>query len=247
MQRLEDDDVLTLDSLRMMKNAANPPRLEVCLEARRVSFGYAGTLLDDIDLELTSGSSLAIMGPSGSGKSTLLQLLAGILNPTAGDVYVAGVRLGSLNARKLAMLRLHEIGFVFQSGELLPELSLQENVELPALFAGARRQTARQGAQELLDLVGLADVRHRLVHEVSGGQVQRAAVARALIQQPAVVLADEPTGALDGEAAEEVLRLLLDAATARGAAVVMVTHAEDVARRCDHVVRLERGTLVNDL
>ena len=186
------------------------------------------------------------MGPSGSGKSTLLQLLAGILRPTAGDVRIAGKRLSSLSARKLAMLRLCDIGFVFQFGELLPELSLQENVELPALFAGARRQVSRQAARELLDLVGLAKERNRFAHEVSGGQLQRAAVARALIQQPAVVLADEPTGALDGEAAEEVLHLLLDTATARGAAVVVVSHAEGVARLCDHVARLARCTLVNE-
>jgi putative ABC transport system ATP-binding protein len=227
-----------------MNQNSDPLRQDLVLQAQRVSFGYAEPLFEDVNIELERGSSLAIMGRSGSGKSTLLQLLAGILSPTFGDVIVAGERLRLLNARKLAELRLHSIGFVFQSGELIPELTLQENVELPALFAGARRNASRHVAQELLEIVGLANERSRFVHEVSGGQLQRAAVARALVQQPAVVLADEPTGALDAEAADEVLHLLLDLAPARGAGVVVVTHAKAVADRCDYLVQLRQGALV---
>ncbi len=200
-------------------------------------------MLRDVHLELNAGTSTAIMGPSGSGKSTLLQILAGMLTPTGGTVEVQGQDFSGLNEARRNRLRLKRFGFVFQFGELLPELTLVENVELPLLFLGVMRREATKRALQALHDVGLGDQSGRLLHQVSGGQQQRAALARAVVHQPSIVLADEPTGSLDEAAADQVLDVVLASARDRNAAVVLVTHSRDVARRCDRALTLESGSL----
>lgn len=227
-----------------MKLHAEPSGARHGLRARQLSFSYGTeTVLDEVELSVAPGSSVAIMGASGSGKSTLLQLLAGILQPSSGEVTLGEQAFSSLPERQRSGVRLREFGFVFQFGELLPELTLRENVELPLLFLGQRRADARTAAAELLSTVGLSKEMNRYVHQVSGGQQQRAALARALVHRPAFVLADEPTGSLDEETASEVLDLLLGVAPEYGGSVVVVTHAPAVARRCTQVLVLRRGRL----
>lgn len=226
-----------------MKNGApsevDPSRSEFALWARGVNFSFTGQkILTDLNLEVRPATSVAIMGASGVGKSTLLQILAGLLTPDSGTVGLASAE--SLSADDV---RLRNVGLVFQFGELLPELTLRENVELPLLFAGCRRREARSRAQSILDSVGLSSLGDRRTDAVSGGQQQRAAIARALIHRPAVVLADEPTGALDAETGETVLALMFDVVKAQRASLVVVTHSEAVARRCDMIYALCEGQL----
>ena len=163
--------------------------------------------VDDVDIDVARGETLAVMGPSGCGKSTLLHLLGGLDRPDAGEIWLAGRRLDTLSERALAQVRRHEVGFVFQAFHLMDELTAQENVEFPALLAGGSPRQARQRARQLLDRVGLADRADHLPSALSGGQRQRVAIARALANEPTVLLADEPTGNLDSAATLEVLRL----------------------------------------
>lgn len=214
------------------------------LHADRVSFAYGDVpVLSDVNLELAPGSSTAIMGASGSGKSTLLQVLAGMLVPSGGTVTLADEKFSGLSERRRNKIRLRQFGFVFQFGELLPELTLVENVELPLLFMGAPRSQSREVAAETLAAVGLSNEERRYVTQVSGGQQQRAAIARALVHRPSILLADEPTGSLDEVAADDVLGQLLGIGPAYGAAVVLVTHSPTVAKRCARVFTLRHGTL----
>ena len=220
------------------------PRLKMVLGARGLAFSYGATaVLHDVHLELNAGTSTAIMGPSGSGKSTLLQILAGMLTPTSGTVEVEGQDFSTLREARRNSLRLKEFGFVFQFGELLPELTLVENVELPLLFLGVSRREATKRALEALADVGLSEQARRFLHQVSGGQQQRAAIARAIVHRPSVILADEPTGSLDETSADQVLNLVLASASDYKAAVVLVTHSREVAQRCDRALTLETGTL----
>lgn len=202
------------------------------------------TVLSGVDVVVAPRSSLAVTGPSGSGKSTLLHILAGLIRPTAGQVVFEGRRIDDLSERDRAELRLTRLGFVFQFGELVPELTVLENVELPLRLAGAPRREARQRAPTLLEELGVADHADKRLAEISGGQTQRVAVARALVNDPAVVIADEPTGALDDANSAAVLRLLLDAVGQHGASLMLATHDLDVARHCDLVLTLAAGTLV---
>lgn len=220
------------------------PPLEYYLEARGLSFSYGPTsVLYSVDFAVQPGSSVAIMGKSGSGKSTLLHLLAGLMLPTSGEIVVDGLPFSSLPERARNRARLEQFGFIFQFGELLPELSIIENVELPLLFLGWKRSDARDAAGDILARVGLGNVVARGISAVSGGQQQRAAVARALVHRPSVVLADEPTGSLDEETAEFVLDLVLGDEIVKNAAVVIVTHSESVAASCDNVLELRNGVL----
>src|SRR4051812_9044960 len=171
---------------------------DVVLRGSRLRHSYgAQQVLRGVDVTVRAGEVVALMGPSGSGKSTLLHLLGGLLQPDVGEVELLGRRIDRLSERQRSHVRLKQLGFVFQFGDLVPELTGVENVELPARLLGASRSAARASALDMLERLDVADVADRRLNEISGGQVQRIAVARALIHRPAVVLADEPTGALD--------------------------------------------------
>ena len=199
--------------------------------------------LAGVDLEVESGDFVAIMGPSGSGKSTLLHILGALETPTSGTVAVGGLRYEGLEDQALTRFRRDHIGFVFQFFNLLPSLSAVENVHLPALIAGHRDEPLRRRAFELLDRVGLADRAEHLPSELSGGEQQRVSIARALLLDPELVLADEPTGNLDSHAGREVLRLLRELNSEDGHTIVMVTHDPGAAAVSNHVVFLRDGQI----
>ena len=198
-------------------------------------------ILRDIDLEITSGEAVAVVGASGSGKSTLLAILAGLDLPSAGSVELDGVELGKLDEDARARLRGRTIGFVFQSFQLLPGHTALENAMLPLELAG--RDDAEAAATRVLERVGLGQRLHHYPKHLSGGEQQRVALARAFVVQPKVLLADEPTGSLDAAAGEEVIRLLFQLNREAGTTLVMVTHDETLAARCGRIVRLVAGRL----
>lgn len=199
----------------------------------------------EVILAVASGESVAIVGPSGCGKSTLLYLLGGLERPTSGSVRLGTSSLERLHESHLARLRRHDLGFVFQAFHLVDELTAQENVELPALLAGASAHAARVRASELLEQVGLADRASHLPSALSGGQQQRVAIARALANEPLVVLADEPTGNLDSRATTEVLRLF-EQLHANGQTLVVVTHDERIAATADRLISMRDGEFVDE-
>lgn len=202
------------------------------------------TALAGVDLDIEPGTLTAVMGPSGSGKSTLLHLAAGLDLPTSGDVVIGGRSVVGLDDDALTALRREQVGVVFQSFNLVPSLTALENVQLPALLAG--REPERQRIRDLLDDLGIAGLGARRPHELSGGQQQRFAIARALAHRPAIVLADEPTGALDTATSLEVQEILV-AQAAAGQAIVVVTHDPVVAARAERVVLLRDGRIDGDL
>jgi len=201
--------------------------------------------VDEVDLDVSSGETLAVMGPSGCGKSTLLHLLGGLDRPSAGELWLNDTRTDRLSERALAGLRRRDIGFVFQAFHLMDELTARENIELPALLAGSSPRQARRRALALLDRVGLTDRAGHLPSALSGGQRQRVAIARALVNDPLVVLADEPTGNLDSAATLDVLRLF-EQLHASGLTLVIVTHDERVAATADRLVSMRDGALVDE-
>jgi putative ABC transport system ATP-binding protein len=207
------------------------------------SFGPTRAL-DGAGLAVHPGEVVAVMGPSGSGKSTLLHCMAGIIAPDAGGVHYAGVDLGSLPDEQRSALRRTDFGFVFQFGQLVPELTCLENVTLPLRLAGMTRSRAEAVAREWLERLQVADVAASRPGDVSGGQGQRVAVARALVAGPRVVFADEPTGALDSLNGERVMKLLVTAAKDTGTAVVLVTHEPRVAAYSDREVIVRDGRTV---
>jgi putative ABC transport system ATP-binding protein len=219
--------------------------MTVVLEARDLhkSFGPIAALRG-ANLRAEAGEVLAVMGPSGSGKSTLLHCMAGILTPDSGEVVFDGRRIDRLPDRERSRLRRGLFGFVFQFGQLVPELPIVENIALPLLLAGRGRRAAVAQAQEWLPRLGLESVAHRLPGEVSGGQGQRAAIARALIALPRFIFADEPTGSLDSVAADEVMELLVARAREQGSGVVIVTHEPRVAAYADRQVTVRDGRVV---
>ncbi|MEV0782095.1 ABC transporter ATP-binding protein [Streptomyces sp. NPDC050423] len=200
------------------------------------------TLLDGVELSVSRGESVAVTGPSGSGKSTLLMCVLGLIKPQSGTVTAGGRDITGLGSARLARARRETLSMVFQFGELLPELSPVENVALPVLLDGGRHQDAYRRAEELLGALGVP-VGSTPTGMLSGGERQRAAVARALITEPAVLLADEPTGALDPDAKEAVATLLFTAARDRGCALLVVTHDRSVADRADRRHELRGGIL----
>lgn len=202
-------------------------------------------ILQDLSLELAAGDSLAIIGSSGSGKSTLLGLLAGLDLPSSGEIELAGHALHTLNEDQRAQVRAEQVGFVFQSFQLLDNLSALENVMLPLELEG--RQDARQRARDLLQRVGL---QHRLSHfprQLSGGEQQRVAIARAFAAEPAILFADEPTGNLDSHTGEHISDLLFQLNRERGTTLVLVTHEERLAHRCRRLIRLDAGRLIDSV
>ena len=201
------------------------------------------TALDNISLDIVAGEFLALMGPSGSGKSTLLHIIAGIDRPTSGECLVQGVDVTKLNESQLADWRNQNVGFVFQTFNLIPVLTAFENVELPLLLTRLGRAQRRRQVQAALELVGLADRAHHLPKQLSGGQEQRAAIARALVTDPQIVVADEPTGNLDSHSAQDVLGILQSLSRQAGKTVILVTHDPKAAAFGSRSIHLEKGEL----
>jgi ABC-type lipoprotein export system ATPase subunit len=219
----------------------------LCVRGLRMEYGAgdaAVCAVAGVDLDVAAGETVAITGPSGCGKSTLLQLLGGLDRPRSGEISLAGQRMDRMGERALARMRRDTIGFVFQSFHLMEELTAVENVELPALLAARSPQAARRRALELLARTGLADRAGFLPAALSGGQRQRVAVARALVNEPVIVLADEPTGNLDSAATHEVLGLFEDLHDA-GQTLVMVTHDARVAATADRTITMRDGGFID--
>ena len=226
-----------------MLDHSSPPSLECRGLSRQLRSGNQSlTVLDGIDLRLAQGEVVAIVGSSGSGKSTLLGLLAGLDRPSAGTVSVLGRALSGLSEDQLALLRRDAIGFVFQSFQLLPNLTARENVLLPLELTRAPDAAAR--CDDLLARVGLSARGHHYPSQLSGGEQQRVALARAFAPRPRILLADEPTGNLDADTGERVLSLLLSLRAEASSSLLLVTHDARVAERADRVLTLERGRLV---
>lgn len=228
------------------ENRAVRPVIEVVGLGKTYGSGDTSVAaLRGVDLTVMPGEYLAIMGASGSGKSTLLNLLGCLDMPTTGRYMIDGISVAELTERQLSVLRNRRLGFVFQSFNLVPRTSTLSNVELPLVYAGVGRRQRRERAMAALDMVGLADRAGHLPNQLSGGQQQRAAIARALVNDPALVLADEPTGNLDSGSTEEVLRVL-DELNSRGRTVVVITHEDHVARHAGRVIRVSDGRIVAD-
>ncbi|TKV58445.1 ABC transporter ATP-binding protein [Nakamurella flava] len=216
--------------------------MSALLTARDVTYFFGNTpALRGADLTVDAGEVLAVLGPSGSGKSTLLHCAAGILPPKTGSVHYRGVDLAGLDDRRRSDLRLREFGFVFQFGQLIDELTCLENVSLPLRLLGQGRRSADETARTWLDRLGVPDVAGQRPGQVSGGQAQRIAVARALAHRPAVIFADEPTGALDSLQGEQVMRLLVEAVRETDAALVLITHDTRIAAYSDREIVVRDG------
>jgi putative ABC transport system ATP-binding protein len=218
------------------------------LEARSLSKQVTSpegmlTILDDVSLAVAAGETVAVVGASGAGKSTLLALLAGLDEPSRGDVWLEGVRISALDEDGRAAARARHVGFVFQAFHLVPSLTALENVMLPLELAG--RADARATARAALDGVGLAARLGHYPRQLSGGEQQRVAIARAFVTRPSVLFADEPTGNLDTATGHKVIQLLFDLNAANGTTLVLVTHDREIARRCARVIELDAGRLVH--
>ena len=200
------------------------------------------TILEDVGLEITRGESVAVVGVSGAGKSTLLALLAGLDLPTNGRVWLNGSELNALDEDGRAMVRAENVGFVFQSFHLIPSLTALENVMLPLELAG--RRDARDAAIKVLENVGLAPRKSHYPRQLSGGEKQRVAIARAFVTEPAVLFADEPTGNLDSQTGDVVIDLLFRLNSESDTTLVLVTHDQTLAQRCDRIIRIDAGRLV---
>lgn len=206
------------------------------------SFGSL-QVLKGIDLHIAKGEVVSIVGPSGAGKTTLLQIIGTLDKPDAGSVVVDDIDTGSLSTNKLSDFRNRHLGFVFQFHQLLPEFTAIENIMIPAFIAGTKQREARERAEELLDFMGLADRMRHKPNELSGGEKQRIAVARALMNNPAVILADEPSGSLDSKNKEELHKLFFDLRDKFGQTFVIVTHDESLARTTDRTIKMRDGLL----
>ena len=201
--------------------------------------------LRGVNLAIHPGEYIAIMGPSGSGKSTFMNLLGCLDTPTAGDYFLAGKNVAQMDKDALAILRNRTLGFVFQGFNLLPRMSLEDNVALPLVYAGMDKAARRALARELLVKVGLGKYADSLPNRISGGQQQRVAIARALVNKPQLILADEPTGNLDSQTSEEIMRLFAEL-NGEGITIVLVTHESDIAAHAKRQVRFRDGVIVSD-
>ena len=204
------------------------------------------TALDKVTFTLSEGEDLAILGTSGSGKTTLLQLAGGLDNRTSGEVVVNGKSLSRMNDREISDFRNRTMGFIFQMINLQTFLSAKDNIKIPALLMGVKNSEAEKRSIELLEKFGLKDRESHLPSELSGGEQQRVAVARAIINNPKIIFADEPTGRLDKENAESIIAILEELSHERGMSVVMITHDEKIAQRFSRVIRLEKGRIITD-
>ncbi|AQP47517.1 macrolide ABC transporter ATP-binding protein [Tessaracoccus aquimaris] len=232
--------------MTQLAQVETPSRTLPLISARGLHRHHGQThALRGVDVTIRRGEIVAIMGPSGSGKSTLLHCLAGVITPDEGHVQVSGTRVSDLDEDRRAEFRLTELGFVFQFGQLLPELSAEDNVALPLMLAGTRRAKAVERARVWLGRMGLEGLERRLPAEMSGGQAQRVALARALVNDPAVLFADEPTGALDSLTAEKVMTTLTELARGTGTTLVIVTHDARVASYSDREIFIRDGRVTN--
>ena len=202
--------------------------------------------LRGVDMTIRKNEFVAIMGPSGSGKSTLMNLIGCLDTPTAGQYWLAGTEVSRMTDDELARVRNQQIGFVFQTFNLLPRASALHNVELPLIYAGLRTRERRERAERALASCGLADRMDHRPSELSGGQRQRVAIARALVTEPSIILADEPTGNLDSTTSEEIMKVLEELHRTRGQTIVMVTHEADIARHAARIVTLHDGRVSSD-
>ncbi len=230
-----------------MSSAADRVLIECCGVSKHYGKGaLAVAVLDGLDLALRAGENLAIIGASGSGKSTLLHLLGGLDAPDRGEITVRGEAINRLSERARCRWRNREVGFVYQFHHLLAEFTVLENVAMPLLITGRKLAEVRGGATALLERAGLAARALHKPHELSGGERQRVAICRALVSSPRIILADEPTGNLDRDTAQRVIEVMFDIKTQAQAALVIVTHDEALAQKCDRVIHLSGGRLHED-
>ncbi|HSA83546.1 MAG TPA: ABC transporter ATP-binding protein [Patescibacteria group bacterium] len=202
--------------------------------------------LNDISLTINQGDFVAIMGPSGSGKSTLMHIMGALDTPTSGKYLFKGKNISSYNEDQLAEIRNKEIGFIFQSFNLLPRTTVFKNVERPMLYGGIDAKERERRAMEALTLVGISDKAQNLSNHVSGGQIQRVAIARALVMDPSIILADEPTGNLDTKTSHEIMTFIKEL-NEKGRTIILITHEDDIAKFAKRVIRLVDGKIVSDI
>ncbi len=203
-------------------------------------------ILNGIDLDVTQGEFLAIVGQSGSGKSTLMNMIGALDRPTEGTYYLNGVDISTLDDAELSRIRNKEIGFVFQTFNLIPRTSALKNVELPMMYAGMSRKARTARAEELLEIVEMADRADHQPNELSGGQKQRVAIARAMANRPSILLADEPTGALDSKTGRLIMDLFHKLHKEEGTTIVLITHSPELAQECDRIVTISDGSIIGD-
>lgn len=223
----------------------SPRNARLCIRDITKSYNSA-PVLTGISLTIEPGETVAVMGPSGSGKSTLLHCMSGVLLPDDGDVIFGDTKINSLSDADRSALRLHDFGFVFQDGQLLPELTARENVALPMILQGKKRSKSLSLADDVLSRLGLKDLTRRRPGQMSGGQAQRVAIARAMAGEPGVIFADEPTGALDQSTGHEVMQQLIALVEQTGTTLVMVTHDVRVADWCRRRVEIRDGLIHDD-